>query len=54
MWYMGFAIQGKQILIFKRSTAKAFYKLMIKMGVDIVDDHADFRLMSNRALKKFK
>ena len=37
--------------IFKRSTAKAFYKLMIKMGVNIVDDHADFRLMSNRALK---
>ena len=37
--------------IFKRSTAKAFYKLMIKMGVNIVNDHADFRLMSNRALK---
>ena len=36
---------------FKRSTAKAFYKLMIKMGVNIVNDHADFRLMSNRALK---
>ena len=34
--------------IFKRTTAKAFYKLMIKMGVNIVDDHADFRLMSNR------
>ena len=37
--------------IFKRTTAKAFYKLMIKMGVNIVNDHADFRLMSNRALK---
>ena len=37
--------------IFKRTTAKVFYKLMIKMGVNIVDDHADFRLMSNRALK---
>ena len=37
--------------VFKRSTAKAFYKLMIKMGVNIVDDHADFRLMSNTALK---
>ena len=37
--------------IFKRSTAKAFYKLMIKMGVNIVNDHADFRLMSNTALK---
>ena len=39
---------------FKRSTAKAFYKLMIKMGVNIVNDHADFRLMSNRALKSLK
>ena len=37
--------------VFKRTTAKVFYKLMIKMGVNIVDDHADFRLMSNRALK---
>ncbi|PLR67947.1 glycosyltransferase family 2 protein [Bacillus sp. UMB0893] len=35
---------------FKRQTAQAFYKLMIKMGVDIVNDHADFRLMSQRAL----
>ena len=37
--------------IFKRSTAKAFYKLMIKMGINIVNDHADFRLMSNTTLK---
>ena len=28
--------------IFKRSTAKAFYKLMIKMGVNIVNDHDNF------------
>ncbi|WP_273124323.1 glycosyltransferase family 2 protein [Bacillus weihaiensis] len=39
---------------FKRTTAKSFYKLMIKMGVNIIDDHADFRLMSNRALKDLK
>ncbi|MEH7392131.1 glycosyltransferase family 2 protein [Bacillus sp. JJ1474] len=35
---------------FKRSTAQGFYKLMKRMGVDLVYNHADFRLMSNRAL----
>lgn len=36
---------------FKRSTAQAFYKLMVSMGVGIVPDHADYRLMSRRALE---
>lgn len=35
---------------FKRNTARGFYRLMRAMGVDIVDDHADYRLMSKRAL----
>ncbi len=35
---------------FKRTTAVAFYKLMNFMGVKIVFNHADFRLMSKRAL----
>jgi glycosyltransferase involved in cell wall biosynthesis len=35
---------------FKRSTALAFYKLMNGLGVDIVYNHADYRLMSKRAL----
>jgi glycosyltransferase involved in cell wall biosynthesis len=35
---------------FKRSTAQGFYKLMKKMGVDLVYNHADFRLMSKRAI----
>ena len=35
---------------FKRSTALAFYKLMKLMGVDMVYNHADYRLMSRRAL----
>lgn len=35
---------------FKRTTAVAFYKLMNLMGVKIVFNHADFRLMSKRAL----
>lgn len=37
---------------FKRFTAESFYKLMQKMGVDIVNNHADYRLMSSRVLKE--
>lgn len=36
---------------FKRSTAHAFYNLQRRMGVEAVFDHADYRLMSNRALQ---
>ena len=36
---------------FKRFTAESFYKLMKAMGVDIVFNHADYRLMSKRALE---
>lgn len=36
---------------FKRLTAEGFYKLMRLMGVDIVFNHADFRLMSRRAVE---
>ena len=35
---------------FKRGTAQLFYKLMRHMGADIVYNHADYRLMSRRAL----
>ena len=35
---------------FKRTTALAFYKLMNKLGGDIVYNHADYRLMSRRTL----
>ena len=37
--------------IFKRFTAQAFYKFMKIMGVKSVYNHADFRLLSQRALK---
>ena len=37
--------------IFKKFTALAFYNLMSFMGVDIVKNHADYRLLSNRANK---
>ena len=35
---------------FKRETALMFYRLMKVLGVDITYNHADYRLMSNRAL----
>ena len=34
----------------KRTTAQSYYKLMRSMGADIIYDHADYRLMSARAL----
>ena len=36
--------------VFKRWTARAYYGLLRRFGVDIVPDHADFRLMSRRSL----
>lgn len=38
---------------FKRFTAQSFYKLMAMMGVKTVYNHADFRLMSRRAVEQF-
>ena len=37
---------------FKRTTALAFYRLMQQMGVNVIYNHADFRLMSRRALEQ--
>jgi len=36
---------------FKRWTAESFYSLMRKIGVQLVPDHADFRLLSQRAVQ---
>ena len=36
---------------FKRGTAQAFYKVMRFLGADTVYNHADYRLMSRRALE---
>lgn len=38
----------------KRSTAELYYKTLSSMGVNIVFNHADFRLLSRRALDAFK
>ena len=39
--------------VFKRATAQGFYKFMKLMGAETVYNHADYRLMSARALKEF-
>ena len=39
---------------FKRFTDEGYYHLMKKMGVDLVFNHADFRLLSRRALESLK
>ena len=38
---------------FKRTTAQGFYKLLSKMGVEVIYNHADYRLVSSRVLKEF-
>jgi glycosyltransferase involved in cell wall biosynthesis len=38
---------------FKRFTAESFYKLLHWMGVEVVFNHADYRLISSRALQEF-
>lgn len=43
--------ERKTDTFFKRTTAQAFYKLMLGMGVDVVYNHADFRLTSRRVIE---
>lgn len=44
----------KKDTFFKKTTAEGFYKFMKWMGVDIVFNHADFRLMSKRVLEQLE
>ena len=44
----------KKDTFFKKSTAQAFYKVMKLLGVDIIYNHADYRLMSKRALESLE
>lgn len=46
----GVRSERKTDTFFKRFTAEGYYTFMRKMGVDLVFNHADFRLMSRRAL----
>lgn len=43
----------KKDYFFKRTTAQMFYKVMAAFGVKTVYNHADYRLMSKRALQEF-
>lgn len=36
--------------LFKKGTAGLFYGLMTRMGIPLIDNHADFRLLSNQVL----
>ena len=49
----GVRSERKTDTFFKRFTAQSFYKMQAMMGVKTVYNHADFRLMSKRALEHF-
>jgi polyisoprenyl-phosphate glycosyltransferase len=51
---MVFAVRAKRDKdnFFKRFTAQSFYKVMNLMGVKTIYNHADYRLMSKRALEE--
>ncbi|MGB0217736.1 MAG: glycosyltransferase family 2 protein [Sinimarinibacterium flocculans] len=40
--------------VFKRSSARGFYRIMRALGVRLINDHADYRLLSRRALEALK
>jgi glycosyltransferase involved in cell wall biosynthesis len=39
---------------FKRTTAQIYYRLLRSMGVKLIHDHADYRLMSRRAIEALR
>lgn len=39
---------------FKRASAEVYYKLLIQLNVEIVNNHADYRLMSRRAIEALR
>ena len=47
----GVRSRRKKDTFFKKATAEGFYKLMNAMGANTVFNHADYRLMSKRALE---
>lgn len=49
----GVRSERKTDTFFKRVTAQGFYRVMALMGVKTVYNHADFRLMSRRAVEQF-
>ena len=43
----------KKDTVFKRMTAEGFYRLLRSFGVEVVFNHADYRLLSSRVLQEF-
>ncbi|MCG8992290.1 glycosyltransferase family 2 protein [Laribacter hongkongensis] len=51
---LGVRVSRKVDTWFKRNTALGFYKFMRLLGVDLVENHADFRMMSNAVLRNLR
>jgi glycosyltransferase involved in cell wall biosynthesis len=51
-----YGVRGKRTTdtFLKRSSARSYYRLLAVLGVRIVHNHADFRLMSRRAIEALK
>lgn len=50
----GVRSKRKTDTFFKRFTAEGFYKILKFLGAEVVFNHADYRLMSKRALNEFE
>lgn len=50
----GVRSKRKTDTFFKRFTAEGFYKILRFLGAEVVFNHADYRLMSKRALDEFE
>ena len=50
----GVRSERKKDTFFKRFSAELFYNLLKFFGVDIIFNHADYRLMSSRAIQELK
>lgn len=53
-WYMACALYRQVDTFFIRFTAEGYYKLLHLMGVNVVFNHADYRLLSRRAVAALK
>lgn len=51
-----YGVRGKRETdtFFKRITAEGYYKLLDRLGVEIIFNHADYRLMSRRAIEALR
>lgn len=49
-----YGVRNKRVTdtFFKRFTAQSFYKLMNKMGAEVIYNHADYRLLSSKVLQE--